>query len=121
MIYSKEVENMCTVAKGPKHGPAPIPEEGKWVKSYDIKDISGDVYKRQLFNLIIPLFHPKQLFRLLCFRQGREHLRTFLLPLVHRPHPVSYTHLRAIMLELSQTVFTNRQRWLTACSFENIF
>lgn len=37
MIYSKEVENMCTVAKGPKHGPAPIPEEGKWVKSYDIK------------------------------------------------------------------------------------
>lgn len=27
MIYSKEVENMCTVAKGPKHGPAPIPEE----------------------------------------------------------------------------------------------
>ena len=32
---------MCTVAKGPNHGPAPIPEEGKWVKSYDIKDISG--------------------------------------------------------------------------------
>ena len=28
-------------AKGPKHGPAPIPEEGKWVKAYDIKDISG--------------------------------------------------------------------------------
>ena len=41
MIYSNEVEKMCTVAKGPKHGPAPIPEEGKWVKSYDIKDISG--------------------------------------------------------------------------------
>ena len=41
MIYSKEVENMCTVAKGPKHGPAPIPEEGKWVKSYEIKEISG--------------------------------------------------------------------------------
>ncbi len=36
-----EVENMCTVAKGPKHGPAPIPEEGKWVKAYEIKDISG--------------------------------------------------------------------------------
>ncbi len=32
---------MCTVAKGPKHGPAPIPEEGKWVKAYEIKDISG--------------------------------------------------------------------------------
>ncbi len=36
-----EVENMCTVAKGPHHGPAPIPEEGKWVKAYEIKDISG--------------------------------------------------------------------------------
>ncbi len=41
MNYSKEVENMCLVAKGPKHGPAPIPEEGKWVKAYEIKDISG--------------------------------------------------------------------------------
>ncbi len=41
MNYSAEVENMCTVKKGPKHGPAPIPEEGKWVKSYEIKDISG--------------------------------------------------------------------------------
>ena len=39
--YSQEVENMCCVAKGPHHGPAPIPEEGKWVKAYDIKDISG--------------------------------------------------------------------------------
>ncbi|MCI6840536.1 MAG: iron-sulfur cluster assembly scaffold protein [Eubacteriales bacterium] len=41
MTYSHEVENMCTVAKGPKHGPAPIPEEGRWVKAYEIKDISG--------------------------------------------------------------------------------
>jgi NifU-like protein involved in Fe-S cluster formation len=41
MIYSHEVENMCSVAKGPKHGPAPIPEEGKWVKAYEVKDISG--------------------------------------------------------------------------------
>ena len=41
MNYSQEVEKMCTVAKGPNHGPAPIPEEGKWVKSYEIKDISG--------------------------------------------------------------------------------
>lgn len=41
MQYSKEVEEMCCVAKGPKHGPAPIPEEGKWVKAYDVKDISG--------------------------------------------------------------------------------
>ena len=41
MIYSKEVEEMCTVAKGVDHGPAPIPEEGKWVKAKEIKDISG--------------------------------------------------------------------------------
>ena len=41
MIYSKEVENMCKVAKGPKHGPAPIPEEGKWVMAKQITDISG--------------------------------------------------------------------------------
>ena len=41
MTYSHEVEQMCPVAKGPHHGPAPIPEEGKWVKAYEIKDISG--------------------------------------------------------------------------------
>ncbi len=39
--YSHEVEKMCVVAKGPKHDPAPIPEEGKWVKPYQIADISG--------------------------------------------------------------------------------
>ena len=39
--YTREVEEMCVVAKGPKHGPAPIPEEGKWVKAYEIKDISA--------------------------------------------------------------------------------
>ncbi len=41
MIYSHEVQHMCCIAKGPKHGPAPIPEEGKWVRSKEIKDISG--------------------------------------------------------------------------------
>jgi NifU-like protein involved in Fe-S cluster formation len=41
MIYSHDVEKMCIVAKGTNNGPAPIPEEGKWVKAYDIKDISG--------------------------------------------------------------------------------
>ena len=41
MVYSHEVENMCCVAKGPNHGPAPIPEEGKWVQAKEIKDISG--------------------------------------------------------------------------------
>ena len=41
MIYSKEVEEMCPVRKGVDHGPAPIPEEGKWVKAKEVKDISG--------------------------------------------------------------------------------
>ena len=41
MIYSKEIENMCPVHKGADHGPAPIPEEGRWVKSKEISDISG--------------------------------------------------------------------------------
>ncbi len=35
------VENMCSVCKGAKHNPAPIPEEGKWVNSKQITDISG--------------------------------------------------------------------------------
>ena len=41
MKYSNEVENMCVVKSLQKHGPAPIPEEGKWVKPYQISDISG--------------------------------------------------------------------------------
>ena len=41
MMYSHEVEQMCPIAKGPNHGPAPIPQEGKWVQSKEIKDISG--------------------------------------------------------------------------------
>lgn len=41
MNYTAEVEKMICVAKGPNHGPAPIPEEGKWVQAREIKDISG--------------------------------------------------------------------------------
>ncbi|MBE6264137.1 MAG: hypothetical protein E7104_09360 [Prevotella sp.] len=41
MIYTKEVDNMCVVKKGAYHGPAPIPEEGKWIQAKEIKDISG--------------------------------------------------------------------------------
>ena len=41
MIYSKEVEEMCTVKQGVHHGAAPIPEEAKWVKAKDVADISG--------------------------------------------------------------------------------
>ena len=41
IYYTADVENMCTVRKGCDHGPAPIPEEGLWVKSKQISDISG--------------------------------------------------------------------------------
>ena len=41
MQYSHEVMDMVCVAKGPKHGPAPIPEEGKWVQAKEITDISA--------------------------------------------------------------------------------
>ena len=41
MIYSTEVQRMCPVAKGAYHGPAAIPEEGKWVQTTQISDISG--------------------------------------------------------------------------------
>ena len=41
MNYTHEIEKMCIVKKGPNHGPAPIPEEGLWVKSKEISDISG--------------------------------------------------------------------------------
>ena len=41
MNYTHEVEQMCVVAKGPHHGPAPIPEEGLWVKAKEISDSSG--------------------------------------------------------------------------------
>ncbi len=41
MKFTQDVENMCRVSQGPNHGPAPIPEEGKWVKAYQIPDISG--------------------------------------------------------------------------------
>lgn len=41
MEFTPEVQKMVCVAKGPNHGPAPIPQEGKWVKAKEIKDISG--------------------------------------------------------------------------------
>ena len=41
MIYTREVEKMCPVKKGTYHGPAPIPQEGKWVQVKEISDISG--------------------------------------------------------------------------------
>jgi len=41
MNMTSEVEKMVCVAKGPRNGPAPIPEEGKWIQAKQIKDISG--------------------------------------------------------------------------------
>ena len=38
---STDVAAMCTVAQGPNHGPAPLPEEGKWVQAREVSDISG--------------------------------------------------------------------------------
>ena len=41
MKYSSEVESMCPLAKGAYHGPAPIPQEGKWDQVKEINQISG--------------------------------------------------------------------------------
>ena len=41
MEYTNQVKSMCKVTCGARHGCAPIPEEGKWVYSREIKDISG--------------------------------------------------------------------------------
>lgn len=41
IYYTNDVNEMCSVRKGCDHGPAPIPEEGKWVKSKQISDVSG--------------------------------------------------------------------------------
>lgn len=41
MKYSSHMESICKVNSCPHHGPSHIPEEGKWIKAYEIKDISG--------------------------------------------------------------------------------
>jgi hypothetical protein len=41
MLYSAEVDKMTCVAKGPSHGAAPIPQEGRWVQAKEVKDIAG--------------------------------------------------------------------------------
>ncbi len=41
MNYTPEIDKMYCVVKGAKNGPAPIPQEGKWVQAKEIKDISG--------------------------------------------------------------------------------
>lgn len=41
MTQTHEIEQMCVVAKGPNHGPAPIPQEGQWIKVKEVSDVSG--------------------------------------------------------------------------------
>ncbi len=41
MEYSAEIKHMCTVRNGCDAGVSPLPEEGKWVKVKEVKDISG--------------------------------------------------------------------------------
>lgn len=41
MLYAAEVEKMTCVAKGANHGPASIPQEGRWTRAKEIKDIAG--------------------------------------------------------------------------------
>ncbi len=41
MELSHEVERMFCVAKGADHGPAPIPQEGRWTQARRIEDIDG--------------------------------------------------------------------------------
>ncbi len=41
MNYSTEVEQMHCVARGPDHGPAPIPQEGGWNQVREVTDING--------------------------------------------------------------------------------
>ena len=38
---SAEVQGQYKVTKGCDHGPAPLPEEGKWIQAKQITDISG--------------------------------------------------------------------------------
>lgn len=40
-LENNNIKNMCTVKSCPCHGPSPIPQEGNWTKSCEIKDISG--------------------------------------------------------------------------------
>ena len=48
---SLEVQHMCVVNKGCDHGPAPIPEEGKWIQA---KQITTCYTHRQLVTQGVP-------------------------------------------------------------------
>ena len=55
MAQTHEVEHMCIVTKGPNHGPAPIPEEGRWVQAKEVKDISGLTHGVPHLLALLPL------------------------------------------------------------------
>src|ERR1017187_5865972 len=40
-MHTHEIEQMCVVAKGANHGPAPIPQEGRWTKVKEVTDVFG--------------------------------------------------------------------------------
>jgi len=40
-MSTEDVGKICTVVQGANHGPALIPEEGRWVQAKEVKDISG--------------------------------------------------------------------------------
>jgi NifU-like protein involved in Fe-S cluster formation len=41
MQYSHEVQHMCKLTKGAYHGPAPIPQEGKWTQLKESNEVNG--------------------------------------------------------------------------------
>ena len=41
MLYSHEVQQMCKLTKGAYHGPAPIPQEGKWTQLRETNEVNG--------------------------------------------------------------------------------
>lgn len=40
-MYSHEVDRMCSIQKGAKHGPAPIPQEGGWDRVSEVSQVRG--------------------------------------------------------------------------------
>ena len=52
MIYSQEVEMMCPVAQGANHGPAPIPEEAKWVQAKLTLNVKDGIIQEALVETI---------------------------------------------------------------------
>ena len=52
MNYTAEITHMCPVAKGAYHGPAPIPEEGKWVQAKEIGELTEGKPQRTAWQIM---------------------------------------------------------------------